>query len=150
MRKWLLSILALLLVPATVWAHGTEITYVVDGNTITVTALFDSGEPMAEAQVIIYAPDNPSEAYATVLADENGVATFEVDTARNGTWDIAVRTAGHGEMLHIPVEGDGSIALVDFSGPSVLTRTLQAGAVVAILVGIAFYSSKGQTEYAYR
>jgi len=94
--KWKLIIglvLALSLglwLPAQAYAHGAKIEYTV-GMTVEIVATYDSGEPMAGAQVTIYAPDDPSTPWLTGVCDDEG------------TWDVQVRQAGHGDIVHIPI-----------------------------------------------
>ena len=84
-------------------AHGTEINYKLT-KAIEVEALFDTGEPMANAQVIVYAPDNPEKAWLQGEADAQGRFIFTPDTSIAGRWDVTIRTAGHGDVLYIPIE----------------------------------------------
>jgi nickel transport protein len=87
------------------YAHGVTINYTIsETGQVKLDAAFDTGEPMGEAQVTIYAPDDPAKPWLTGVADENGHFEFTVDPSKPGTWDIQFRKAGHGEMIHITVE----------------------------------------------
>ncbi len=56
--------MALSLVPVTVYAHGTDIRLsVIEHNQVEVQAQFDTGERMANAQILVYAADNPQKAW---------------------------------------------------------------------------------------
>lgn len=86
-------------------AHGVAIDYQTT-QAIEITALYDTGEPMANAQVIVYAPEDPSTPWMTATTSESGKFTFTPDRSQPGNWEIAVRQAGHGEILNIPVESE--------------------------------------------
>ena len=106
--KWKLitgSVITLVLILALalpVYAHGAKIEYTI-GMTIEIVAAYDSGEPMSGAQVTVYAPDNPSTPWLTDTCDDEGHFSFTPDTTKGGTWDIQVRQAGHGDIVHIPI-----------------------------------------------
>ncbi|MDO7786793.1 carboxypeptidase regulatory-like domain-containing protein [Desulforamulus aquiferis] len=97
-----LSIIMLMATPVTALAHGVNITFE-STSAIYIKAAYDTGEPFSEGQVTIFAPDNPSVPWATGKADENGHYYFTPDPSKPGTWDVQVRSAGHGGMVHIPV-----------------------------------------------
>lgn len=120
-------------------AHGAKIDYRI-ATTVSITALYDSGEPMAGAQVAIYAPDEPQTPWLTGVCDDQGRFSFTPDPAKPGTWDLQVRLAGHGDIIHIPV-GAGS----DAGGAGSLTPAqivLMAGCVIWGFVGTALFFSK--------
>ena len=99
-NKWrFIILLALLLImlaiPAKASAHGAHIQYT--SSTIEITAKYDNGEPMAGAQVTIYAPDDLSNAWQTGTLDDEGHFTFTPDTSKPGNWKVKVRLGGHGE-----------------------------------------------------
>lgn len=109
-KKWQMMFfcLAFLLaagLASAVYAHGVTINYTIsETGQVKLDAAFDTGEPMGEAQVTIYAPDDPAKPWLTGVADENGHFEFTVDPSKPGTWDIQFRKAGHGEMIHITIE----------------------------------------------
>ena len=94
-----------LVLPIKAYAHGAKIEYTVS-MAIEIVAMYDNGEPMAGAQVVIYAPADPSVAWLTGVCDDDGRFTFTPDVSKPGIWDVQVRQAGHGDMVHIPVGGD--------------------------------------------
>ncbi|MEM7034897.1 MAG: carboxypeptidase regulatory-like domain-containing protein [Chloroflexota bacterium] len=120
-------------------AHGTEITYKAT-TAIEIEALFDTGEPMANAQVIIYAPNNPETPWLTGEADEAGHFIFSPDASITGRWDVTIRTAGHGEILYIPIE-DGTI-IVDNGGSDTLQQVLMGAMGLWGFIGTALYFSR--------
>jgi nickel transport protein len=124
------------------FAHGTSIELTVAEQTIHMHALFDTGEPMGAAQIVVYAADNPRQAWLTGVADSAGNYSFPVDTGIAGQWAISVRTAGHGEILHFTVTPSGVIDVAQSDGRSPLQTTLLAGGVVVVLGGVAWYFSR--------
>lgn len=100
----LLSISIMLGLASVAYAHGVVINYTVNEETgeLEFEALFDNGEPMANAQVTIYAPDDPAKPWLTAKADENGRYAFAPDQV--GEWDVQFRVAGHGDIVHINIE----------------------------------------------
>ncbi|MBD2056464.1 carboxypeptidase regulatory-like domain-containing protein [Oculatella sp. FACHB-28] len=89
-------------------AHGVGITYQAT-EAIELQANYDSGEPMAEAQVSVYSPADPSTPWLTGTADETGRFVFAPDPSIPGTWEVQVRQAGHGEILNISVGGEAGV-----------------------------------------
>ena len=132
---------AFLLVP-TLLAHGTSIELSVEGRTINMHAIFDTGDPMSEAQIVVYAADNPREAWHTGVADVEGNYSFDIDPTIAGQWAISVRTAGHGELLHFEVLSNGSIDVEQSGGRSPLQTGLMAGGVLVVLGSVAWYFSR--------
>jgi len=99
-----------------VLAHGVTIEYQ-PTESIQVQAEYDSGEPMKEAQVMVYSPENLSEPWTQGTTDEQGQYVFVPDPSQPGNWEVTVRQAGHGDIVVIPVgEDDGAVADGDASG----------------------------------
>jgi nickel transport protein len=130
-----LAMVPLLGLPLAVYAHGAEIEYTV-GMTVEITAAYDSGEPMSGAQVTVYAPDEPATPWLTGFCDDEGRFSFTPDTANPGTWDVQVRQAGHGDIVHIPI-GTGSAD--SGGGATPLQIALMSLCVVWGCVGTALY-----------
>ena len=127
----------MLLLPLTAYAHGVIVDYTVD-TAIKIVARYDTGEPMAGAQVVVYAPDDPATPWLTGVCDDEGCFTFTPDASKPGTWVVQVRKAGHGGMVHIPV-GGGVAATAGAGGFSVLQIVLMSACVIWGFVGTAFY-----------
>lgn len=122
--------------PAQAYAHGAKIEYTV-AMTVEIIAAYDSGEPMAGAQVTVYAPDDPSTPWLTAVCDDEGRFSFTPDTNKPGTWDIQVRQAGHGDIVHIPL-GAGSTGNGG-GGNTLLQIVLMAICVIWGCIGTALY-----------
>jgi nickel transport protein len=142
MKKWraiaaIIGLLMLLVLPAQALAHGVNIEYTSDVE-ITIVAKYDTGTPMAGAQVTVYAPDNPTTPWLTGVCDDEGVFSFTPDSSKPGTWDVQVRLAGHGGIIHIPV-GEGAAGSGGLGGYSWLQIALMAACVVWGSIGTALY-----------
>ncbi|MEM8863448.1 MAG: carboxypeptidase-like regulatory domain-containing protein [Chloroflexota bacterium] len=122
--------------PSGATAHGTAITYTIQ-STVLINANFDTGEPMSEAQISVFAPDDPENAWLQGVADENGEFTFVPDPELSGTYDVRIRSAGHGEILAVPVNG----AANSVAGNSTIQQLIMAAAVIWGFVGTALYFS---------
>ena len=64
-----------LVLPIKAYAHGAKIEYTVD-IAIEIVATYDNGEPMAGAQVTVYAPDDPSTPWLTGVCNDEGRFSF--------------------------------------------------------------------------
>jgi nickel transport protein len=126
------------LLPATALAHGVNIQYSSDVE-ITIVAKYDTGTPMAGAQVAVYAPDDPSTPWLTGVCDDEGRFSFTPDASKPGIWDVQVRLAGHGGMIHIPVGGDSTATSGGLGGYSYLQIGLMAACVIWGCIGTALY-----------
>lgn len=147
--RLLFAALITLIVVGAASAHGTDIVWQIADGVVIIDAVFDSGEPMVNAQIVAYAPDNPSEPYFQGIADENGHIEFPIDAAITGSWDISIRTAGHGEMLHVPVDSSASSVIgAGNQGRSQTQTILLAGAVIVVLGGVALYFMRGKQSDA--
>ena len=92
---------------AAIQAHGVVTHYTIQPG-VEIIARYDTGEPMAGAQVTVFAPAGPGAAQAgpwlTGFCDESGRFSFVPDPSMPGTWSVRVRKAGHGDMLHITID----------------------------------------------
>lgn len=133
-----LAAMAVGLSPVAAIAHGAHV-QARTSTAVQIEATYDSGEPMAEATVEVYAPDDPQTPVFSGSTDDAGRYTF-VPTAP-GNWEIAVRQAGHGDIAVVPVEADGAIAstFANDSGLSLTQRIVIAGAVTWGCVGTALF-----------
>ncbi len=121
--------------PITAYAHGARIEYTVS-TTIDIVAAYDSGEPMAGAQVAVYAPSDPTTPRLTGVCDDEGRFSFTPDSSEPGTWDVQVRQAGHGDIVHIPIGGNSGGS---GGGYTPLQIILMAACVIWGSIGTALY-----------
>ena len=124
--------------PKQVLAHGANIEYQ-SSEAITIQAKYDDGTPMADAQVVIYAPSDRASPWLKGTTDESGNFTFVPDTdAKNvGDWDVKVRQSGHGDITSIPVE-EGKLAVNQMSASTGAGYTPTQKLVMAAAVGWGF------------
>lgn len=110
-------------------AHGTMHEVLSEGC-LCVRAQFDTGEPIAHAAVLIFAPGE-SEVSRRTTTDSGGV--FHLMPDRPGTWIMQVRDkAGHGMRINLDVDSSMA-ASPDARGGARSTTTLQK-AVMAVCV----------------
>lgn len=96
------SLLTPMLMATPAWSHGAHIEYEMT-QAIQLTARYDNGAPMAEAQVTVYSPSDPANAWQKGVTDAEGRFIFAPDSAQSGNWEVQVRQAGHGDIVAIPV-----------------------------------------------
>lgn len=111
-----------------------------------VQVLYDSGEPMANAQINVYAPTDPENAWLQTLTDEQGYFLFTPDPTIPGAWDIQARLAGHGDAIQLDIREDGSIQQLDQSGQPPLQKWVTILAFVWGCVGTALFFSNRQRQ----
>lgn len=127
-----------------VFAHGAIVEYMMTQQTVTaivIHATFDDGAPMANAQVTVFAPDDPATPWQQGICDEQGAFSFVPDQSRPGTWEVQVRKSGHGAVVYVPVE---PIEASD-AAPDVADEQPAASQTVQVLSG----SSKSHTPLQY-
>jgi nickel transport protein len=153
--KQILRLSPLLYLPILTWsvkvlAHGAHITYK-ETPGIEITALYDQGDPMSNAQVVIYAPADPATAWLKGETDAEGRFTFVPDFNQSGNWDVKVRKAGHGALISIPLEANSptETTTIDNSPQSdytVMQKMLMSISGVWGFIGTAlFFSRKPKT-----
>ncbi|WP_080811828.1 carboxypeptidase-like regulatory domain-containing protein [Halomicronema hongdechloris] len=144
---WLPILLAVVGLPAKALAHAVETHYVLD-DVLEFQSTYSTGEPMAEATVEIYAPNNSEEPWLVTTTDELGRFSFLPDASLPGDWDVVIRQEGHGDILTVPVEADGGIdvdAIVNRLSQDIhyaATPALLASSTAVGLGGIALAFSR--------
>ncbi len=149
--RWL-SILTLLIASSFVSlekarAHGTLIEYK-HIEAIEIQSRYDTGKPLANAQVTIYTPNNPTTPWQTGMTDETGQFRFTPDPNLTGYWEVKIRQGGHGGLVSIPVGIKRSTVHTNLSQTSSsLTswqRGLMIGSVIWGCIGTALFFTKSQ------
>ncbi len=110
MKKSNFLLILLIIVPIVTWstriyAHGSRINYR-ETKAIEILATHDDGTPMDKAQVVIYAPNDPSIPWMKGETDAQGNFTFIPNYEISGNWDIKVRQSGHGGIITIPISNN--------------------------------------------
>ncbi|MEO0407945.1 MAG: carboxypeptidase regulatory-like domain-containing protein [Cyanobacteria bacterium P01_A01_bin.135] len=123
--------------PTAAIAHGVDLT-VEPTQALRVQARYDSGQPMEDAAVAVYSPDNPAEPWLTGTTDDNGYFTFTPGDAA-GDWAVQVRQAGHGEMVTVPVTASGRTETQLLTQSANLLSPLQKG----LMIGAVFWGCIG-------
>ncbi|MGF1589362.1 MAG: carboxypeptidase-like regulatory domain-containing protein [Pleurocapsa sp.] len=145
-----LSLLALIAVPEKTLAHGANIEYR-QTAAITIQAKYDDGTPMANAQVVVYAPSDRATPWLKGTTDESGNFSFVPDTKPQniGDWDVKVRQSGHGDITSIPVS-EGGVAnpqlASDGSGYTAAQKAVMAAAGIWGFIGTALYFSRPKSS----
>lgn len=106
--KSLLITAALLIITAPVSGHGARVIWEMKGDSVLISAAFDDGQPMDRAQVTVFSGAAPSMPYFVGMTDDNGEFTFLPDKDESLNWDVQVRKAGHGDILHLSFAEDSS------------------------------------------
>lgn len=129
-----LLLLAALGLPSRVLAHAMQTNYVLeDANNVQFTAVFSTGEPLKNAKVKIYAPNNPSQPLMESQTDEKGQFTFKPDQNIPGEWEVSIGEAGHQDILTVPVTQKG-VNLNDIS-KAPTNQTPQVPLMAIVLTG---------------
>lgn len=137
-KKFFLVPLIILNITAAAFSHGTKYEIVKTGR-IGVKAMYDSGEAISNANVLVFPPGETS-ASVTEKADSGGVFYFTPDRA--GTWTFQVRDGtGHGMRINLDIDESLSVAgdTVQGSGVSTAQKILMALCVVWGAIGTALY-----------
>lgn len=105
---------------------------------IRLHARYETGAPMAHAQVIIFAPDDPAQVWGQGVADRDGRYEFIPD-AIAGRWTVQVRQAGHGVMAYVEIGQDAPVMIVA-SGPATWMQR-------AVMVALVAWGALGTVLY---
>ena len=95
-----------------VLAHGANIVYR-QTQAIEVKATYDDGTPMSNAQVVIYAPNDPAIPWLKGTTNEKGKFSFIPFSTASGNWDIKIRQSGHGDIISIPWQAENVACAVE-------------------------------------
>jgi nickel transport protein len=98
-------------------AHGSHIKYE-STDAIEIKATYDSGEPMANAQVTVYNPKDIANPWLKGLTNEKGEFVFIPDYSITGNWEVKVRQAGHGNIINIPIKPITTTEIKDEEKPN--------------------------------
>lgn len=123
-------------------AHGALIE--VTQKSVEVSATFEDGKPMANAQVMVYAPDDLQTPWKQGETDEQGRYQFVPTAEKPGDWEVIVSQAGHGGIAYFEVNESGDTISQGARPTSPAQKWGTIAAVVWGFVGTAlFFSSRG-------
>jgi nickel transport protein len=98
---------------------------------------------MAEAAVVIYAPTNPDTPWLKGKTDSQGKFSFTPDSTQEGTWQVKVRQAGHGDIINIPLGKSVAAAQISTdSGYTPLQKFLMSASTLWGFIGTALFFSR--------
>ncbi|MGD1920049.1 MAG: carboxypeptidase regulatory-like domain-containing protein [Pleurocapsa sp.] len=146
-----LALAMAIVLPKQVLAHGANIEYQ-ETSAITIAAKYDDGTPMAEAQVVIYAPSDRTSPWLKGTTDKSGNFTFvpDVNAENVGNWDVKVRQSGHGDITSIPLkEGklvQDKVAAASGAGYTPSQKWVMAAAVGWGFMGTALFYSRAKSQ----
>ena len=129
------------------YAHGAAIE--VSPQAIEIVATFDTGEPMANAQVSIYAPDELETPSQTGQTDSEGRFLFTPEAdATPGNWEVIVRKAGHGQTTTFAMGalGDADASGQGMTGAQATQRWISMAAILWGFLGTALYFSRKSSQ----
>ncbi|WP_199249283.1 carboxypeptidase-like regulatory domain-containing protein [[Phormidium] sp. ETS-05] len=140
----------------TALAHGVKIETKTT-QAMEIQATYDSGEPMADANITIYAPNDPATPWRQGNTDGEGRFMFAPDLSLPGRWDIKVRKAGHGGIVHVTVDSpEAGVGWVEERNSTYKTgqehslTAVQKGVMLASVVwgfvGTALFFSRQKIE----
>jgi nickel transport protein len=95
------SLLNLLILQPNTHAHAIKIIPEIS-QAISLQAEYESGLPMQQAQVIVYAPNQPNKPWMQGMTNQDGKFIFIPDGKLSGNWQIKVSQAGHGNIINVP------------------------------------------------
>lgn len=101
-------LLGLLAIPAKALAHAVQTNYLLS-NQLELQSTFGNGEPLKGAKVSIFAPNNPTQPWMQGITDAQGRFAFAPDETLEGNWEITIQQQGHGDLLTVPVRGEGVV-----------------------------------------
>ena len=131
---------------APVFGHGARVIWELQGDSVHISASFDDGQPLNRAQVTVFSGAAPSIPYLTGMTDENGEFAFLPDKEESLNWDVQVRSAGHGDMVHLSLTEEPVIN--DEKGRfSTLQIVLMSACVVWGFVGTAFFFASKRDRF---
>ncbi len=114
---------------------------------IRLHATYDTGAPMAGAQVTVFAPDAPAEAWSRGVTDAHGRYLFAPDPDRPGRWTVQVRQAGHGAVTHVEIAPD-AIAITAATPTGPLQRAVMVALVAWGALGTALFFRRRRADDA--
>lgn len=113
---------------------------------IRLQAIYDTGNPMSHAQVIIHAPGDPGTPWGQGVTDREGRFEFIPD-GDQGRWTVQVRQGGHGAMTQVQIIDDRTVMIAAAETPGWAQRALMVALVAWGALGTALFAlRKGRRD----
>ncbi len=134
--KFLLIFIVFISLPFSLMSHGVDLLVVSGG--VGVEALYDSGEPISDADVEIYSPGDSENIFQAGSTDRNGRFLFFPDS--DGEWKIIVNDGmGHGGSQTLVVKDSGKSLKKNGDPPGRIIKLLSGLSVIFGITGILFF-----------
>jgi len=108
-------------------------------HTVTVQFSTQDGKPMADAEVKVYAPGDPTHVYKIGRTDKNG--KFDFGTDRDGMWTAEARTGGEVARATLRVGGTG-----DDQSSGMSPYLLIGGLGVLLLMAVGYHVLRARSR----
>ncbi|MEL7069200.1 MAG: carboxypeptidase regulatory-like domain-containing protein [Cyanobacteria bacterium J06581_3] len=143
----LAAVVGVAAIPTRAMAHQVQTNYFINeqaGDRLELRTTFSNGQPLKNAKVTVYAPDQPFQARAIGQTDSQGRFTFTPDGQIDGDWEVNIERGGHQDILTVPVTEEGidmnqvaSTGLIDQGGSDFHYASSPWAAVGSVAVAIA-------------
>lgn len=144
-KRWLpllFVLLSLTVCPAPALAHSVLTDYRLVAESLEIQASFTTGEALNGAEVVVYAPNDPTHPWLKGVTDPEGNFAFEPDRALPGEWVVKIGAGDHGDELAVPVSNQGididAISHSPYESPHPFAKQM-------IVAGVLLGSSLGTT-----
>ena len=128
-------------------AHGTAQLRYRQEPAIQIEALHDNGEPMINAKVRIYAPENHRKPLIVGNTDSQGQFRFIPQARQTGSWTVTVSQLGHSHNINIPIQQNLALAAAQTSSTySPLQKLTMAIVGIWGFLGTALYFTRNSQK----
>ena len=137
-KKIFAALFMIFLAVPSLYSHGTKYEIVNSGK-IGVKAMYDSGDAIADADVLLFPPGS-SASGASIKTDKTGVFYFTPD--KPGTWTFQVRdTSGHGMRINLQIDESLSVngKTKLGSGHKMVQKIVMSLSIIWGAIGTALY-----------
>ena len=102
-----LAFLTFFAIPTKVLAHAIETNYLLLLSKLEFQSTYSTGEPVQGAEVKVFAPNDLSQPWKTIMTDEEGRFAFAPDPSISGNWEVEIKQEGHEDYWTVPVGING-------------------------------------------
>ena len=93
--------------PTKVLAHAIETNYLLLLSKLEFRSTYSTGEPVQGAEVKVFAPNDMSQPWKTIMTNEEGRFAFAPDPSIPGNWEVEIKQEGHEDYWTVPVGVNG-------------------------------------------